>query len=162
MKKFVSTALGGTTLGAFAAAIAFAGMAPASAGEHKDPDKVMPASGVKLMADLMGMNEVPGPGDKDGSGIFKARLNPGSGQMCYEIKVDDIDDTTGAHIHRGSEGVNGEVVVAFKDLDDGKVSDCLTVTKDLAQEIIRDPGMFYVNVHDTEHPAGALRGQVMK
>lgn len=139
------------------------GMASASyAKEHMDPDKMMPESGVKLMTELNPQSEVPGPGDTDGSGLFEARLNPGSGQMCYEIKVDDLDDVTGAHIHRGVEGVAGPVLVTFAKLDDGKVSDCLTIDSDLAKEINREPNSFYVNVHTDEFPAGAIRGQIMR
>ena len=145
-----------------AAALAVGGSVPALAGAHEDPDKVMGDSGVKLLAELTGEAEVPGPGDKDGSGMFKARLIPSSGQMCYEVLVDDIDDVTGAHIHVGAEGVAGDVAVALKDLDDGKVSDCLTMDSALAVKILDDPSQFYVNVHDTDHPAGALRGQLMK
>jgi hypothetical protein len=154
MKSFISATL--------AATLALGGTTPVFAGEHKDPSKVMGESGVKLLAELTGEAEVPGPGDKDGSGMFKAQLIPSSGQMCYEVLVDDIDDVTGAHIHFGAEGVAGDVAVALKDLDDGKVSDCLTMDSALAVRILQDPSQFYVNVHDTEHPAGALRGQLMK
>jgi len=154
MKNFVSATL--------AAALALGPAVPALADGHQDPDKVMGDSGVKLLAELTGEAEVPGPGDTDGSGMFKARLIPSSGQMCYEVMVDDIDDVTGAHIHFGAEGVAGDVAVALKDLDDGKVSDCLTMDSALAVRILDDPSQFYVNVHDTDHPAGALRGQLMK
>jgi hypothetical protein len=32
----------------------------------------------------------------------------------------------------------------------------------LAKDILKDPADYYVNVHNAEYPAGALRGQLSK
>jgi hypothetical protein len=69
-------------------------------------------SGEKLEAKLTGKREVPGPGDRDGSG--KAELIVGKKQVCYKLRVEDTERPTGAHIHKGSRGKAGDVVV---DLD---------------------------------------------
>ena len=151
------------TLTAVTSAAGLALAVPALADGHKGdhPEKMMAESGVKLMAELLGSNETAG-GDEDGSGMFTARLNPGSGQLCYRYEVDDIDDVSGAHIHRGGAGVDGEVVVPLEIADNGVAEACTAVDKDFALELINGKGEFYVNIHDDNYPNGALRGQLLK
>ena len=67
--------------------------------------------GITFSATLTGDAEVPGPGDPDGSGTATLRLNPGQGEICYELTVSNIAPATAAHIHEGPAGVAGPVVV---------------------------------------------------
>ena len=39
---------------------------------------------------MTGAAEVPGPGDTDGTGTATITLNPGKGEVCYELTVDKI------------------------------------------------------------------------
>ncbi len=41
----------------------------------------------KATAKLTGDAEVPGPGDPKGSGTVQVTLNPGNGEVCYELNV---------------------------------------------------------------------------
>jgi len=51
-------------------------------------------------------------GDPDGSGTASLRLNPGQEEICFELRVSDIDlPATGAHIHRAPAGFAGPIVV---------------------------------------------------
>jgi hypothetical protein len=36
----------------------------------------------------------------------------------------------------------------------------VTVTRQLARDIVRNPSDYYVNVHNADFPGGALRGQL--
>lgn len=119
-----------------------------------------PAGGRPLSANLTGAAEVPGPGDTDGGGSATVRVNPGQMQVCYTLTVTGIDAATAAHIHRGATGVAGPVAVPLEAPADGSSEACATVTRDLAQEIIRNPAGFYVNVHNAAFPNGAVRGQL--
>lgn len=99
-------------------------------------------------------------GDLDGTGNARIRINPGRGEICYTLTVRRIETATLAHIHEGLEGENGPVVVDFMPPASGSSSGCVTVGRELAQEIIRTPSDYYVVVHNDAFPAGALRGQL--
>jgi hypothetical protein len=120
------------------------------------------AQGRTLSATLTGAAEVPGPGDPDGSGTVTLTVNPGLGQICYELTVSGIAPATAAHIHVGAVGVAGPVVVPLEPPTDGTSSGCVSVSRELALDILKHPSDYYVNVHNAEYPAGALRGQLSK
>jgi hypothetical protein len=110
---------------------------------------------------LTGAAEVPGPGDPDGTGTATVRVDRNAGEVCYEIQVSDIAPATLAHIHRGSPAQAGPIVVHLAPPTDGSSSGCVDVSRTLATEIIQRAGNFYVNVHNAEFPAGAVRGQLV-
>ena len=118
------------------------------------------ASGAPQSATLSGAAEVPGPGDADGSGSASLRLNPGQGEICYELAVANIAPATAAHIHVGDAGVAGPVVVPLAPPTGGSSSACAAVDRDLVLAILKNPAGYYVNVHNAEFPAGAVRGQL--
>ena len=111
---------------------------------------------------MTGAEEAPGPGDPDGSGTAVFRINAGQGVITYEMTVNNIATATAAHIHRAPVGEPGPVVVPLRAPSSGSVSDTVNVDKALAQEIIRNPSAFYVNVHNADFPAGAVRGQLSR
>jgi hypothetical protein len=118
------------------------------------------AGGRPLTADLTGAAEVPGPGDPDGSGTASVRVNPGLGEVCFELSVTGIASATAAHIHEAPAGQAGPIVVTLAPPTDGTSSGCVDVGRALAREIVMDPDEHYVNVHNAEFRAGALRGQL--
>jgi hypothetical protein len=120
--------------------------------------------GRKFTTTLTGAAEVPGPGDPDGSGTAKITLNYGQGEVCWEIWVSDIAlPAAAAHIHEGPLGVAGPVDVTLSAPDaSGFSSGCTSVDREEIKEIIQHPEEYYVNVHTTDYPAGALRGQLSK
>jgi hypothetical protein len=120
------------------------------------------AQGRTLSTTLTGAAEVPGPGDPDGSGTATLTVNPGLGQICYELTVSGIAPATAAHIHVGAVGVAGPVVVPLDPPTDGTSSGCAEVSRELALAILISPSDYYVNVHNAEFPAGAVRGQLSK
>lgn len=139
-------------------------------------------SNALLEADLSGRSEVaPNAsdrrivGDPNGSGeVYVFGIDGDPTTLCYVLiadRVAELDAAPGngraAHIHRGAEGTNGPVEVNLAWPQGGQAADCLTegeAGKDLepgeVQEILANPEDFYVNVHNNEHPAGAIRGQL--
>ena len=109
---------------------------------------------------LTGAAEVPGPGDPDGIGTAVLRLNPGQEEICYELAVEGIAPARAAHIHVGEAGTAGPVVVGLAPPTNGTSSGCASASRELILAIIQNPELYYVNVHNAEYPAGALRGQL--
>ena len=118
------------------------------------------AQGRPLATTMTGAAEIPGPGDPDGTGTATLTVNPGLGQICYELTVAGIAPATAAHIHVGPVGVAGPVVVPLAAPTDGTVSACAEVDRELALAILKHPADYYVNVHNADFPAGAVRGQL--
>ena len=125
------------------------------------------AGGRPLTAELNGPNEVS-PGDPDGTGTMHLTLNQGQGEICWDLDVSDIQAPARAHIHSGVAGENGPVVVFFFDL---VIPDPIPVAFDgcvdgidagLIKDIRQNPENYYINVHNAEYPAGAIRGQLSK
>ena len=123
---------------------------------------VAQTGGRKLQTNLTGAAEVPGPGDPDGTGKAEITVNPGKKQICYKLSVANIAPATAAHIHEASPTAAGPVVVTLRAPTSGMSSGCVTVTRELALEILKRPADYYVNVHNAAFPAGAVRGQLAK
>lgn len=135
------------------------------------PALVLPASafaagGAPSATDLTGAEEVPGPGDADATGVASLSLNQGQGRVCFDLAWADIDGTVvAAHIHLAPAGVAGPVVVGLLGATalDGtdSASGCVEgVEPGLVKAIRKEPENYYVNVHSTVFPAGAIRGQL--
>lgn len=143
-----------------------------------------------LSADLDGRQEVNTSGsnaivgDPNGRGEFYVFSIDSVGQtdnsrvLCYNLQVKRIAELElapgngrAAHIHRGKAGENGPVVANLAWPQDGQAADCLDARLRPAQfpggegdsvvaDILANPENYYVNVHNTEFPSGAVRGQL--
>lgn len=117
-------------------------------------------TGESLSGELTGDAERPGPGDPDGSGTFEITLHPDRGEVCYRLTAQDIQPATAAHIHAGVAGEAGPVVLQLGAPADGSAQGCVAADRDLINAILARPASYYVNVHNAELPAGAVRGQL--
>ncbi|WP_392543256.1 CHRD domain-containing protein [Oryzobacter telluris] len=134
-----------------------------------------------LEADLTGRAQVAADGSKALSGdpngkgsVYVFGIDGDPTTLCYVLQVSKVAETEqapgngrAAHIHRGAAGTNGPVEVNLAWPQDGQAADCLTegeAGKGLdpgeVQRILADPAAYYVNVHNTEFPNGAVRGQL--
>ena len=106
--------------------------------------------------------DLVGTSEPNARGSFVIRIRKEAGLVCYRLHAENVTlPTVAAHIHRGGAGTNGPVVVPFTAPGaDGNSSGCATATAALIDEIVGNPAGFYVNVHTTEHPAGAIRNQL--
>lgn len=103
-------------------------------------------------------------GDADGVGHALITINLGQREVCWDLTAANVAlPATAAHIHRAPAGVRGGIVVPISPAPDaaGRAVGCaFDQDPALLQEILRNPEEFYVNVHTSEYPAGAVRGQL--
>jgi CHRD domain len=123
---------------------------------------------VVLATVLTGEAEVPGPGDEDAIGAAVVIVHPRTDTVCWAVTWKKIDGTVNmAHIHgpAGTDAAAGIVVTLFMDRQfagRGVHANCVrnAETEAWADDIAAEPSQFYVNVHSTTFPAGAIRGQL--
>lgn len=110
--------------------------------------------------DLRGDVEVPGPGATGAGGTAQVTVTPGSTEVCYELTVTGLDDVTAAHIHEGRDGTAGPVAVTLEAPIDGESDGCVETSSSIVGGLADGNRSFYVNVHTTEFPDGAVRAQL--
>jgi hypothetical protein len=122
--------------------------------------------GTVLAAELLGETEVPGPGDPDGSGGAAIVISPDQDELCFAIEVDGITlPAAAAHIHAGAAGEAGPVVVPLgapgaEGVAEGCIAPDSAEQVAVLSEIVANPSHYYVNVHTSDYPDGAVRGQL--
>lgn len=163
-KRFSTLGTMTCAIAAAVGALAFTSAVPAQAAEEP------------LFAILNGENECNavnppnGPvcqkGDPDAFGSATI-LFPTGNRLCFSIIVTGIAPAANAaHIHTGIATENGGVFVTLTPptapfaSNPGASSGCVAIAPANAAQIINNPTGFYVNVHNTAFPSGALRGQL--
>ena len=107
-----------------------------------------------------GAQEVPGPGDPDGTADMTVVLGIVSNEVCVNAFSTTSIEETAAHIHAGAAGVAGPVVVDLTPAIGGTPY-CTPVSADLMEELVTRPECYYVSVGTEEFPDGAVRGQLV-
>jgi hypothetical protein len=119
------------------------------------------SAGTALRTFLTGETEVPA-GDPVGTGEAVVRVRRGQGQLCFTIQARNITlPAAAAHIHRGGAGEAGPIVVPLRTPNaQGQSSGCVTVSRAIVSQILANRALYYVNVHTSDFPGGAVRGQL--
>ena len=142
--------------------------APTPSAPKTTPDTVtttVPASptrGPTFSADLAGATGTEAAGDADGRGRAVVHTRQGRDEVCMALAASGIGPVTSAHLHVGTVGGNGRVVATFPELVAGSPARCVAVADEVIKTIRKDPAQFYVDVHTSEFPNGAIRGQLTK
>ena len=106
-------------------------------------------------APLYGTNEVAN-GDLDGFGLAVLSIDTLTNSVSWAIQANNIlTPLTGSHIHAAPAGVNGPVIIDFSSSLNGVTTDA-----DAALITPVSAPNFYVNLHNSAHPGGAIRGQL--
>lgn len=116
----------------------------------------------KFTSKMSGRQEVP-KGDPNGRGVARVTTNLERQTVCFRINMSRVGTVAAGHIHRGERGEVGPVVVELFSEATRKPRGCARgVAQATIRMIERNPGDFYVNVHNKRYPDGAVRGQLRK
>ena len=117
---------------------------------------VAPADGAPDRLALRELHATLKPsGDPDGSGHADLRLNRSRHKVCADVTWQNIAAPDSAHIHRRSDT---SIVLDISSAVTGG-SHCVSgVSGRLIDRLLAHPRRYYVNVHNSEHPAGAIQG----
>ncbi len=135
-------------------------------------------------ADPMTGSKEVGGGDPDSHGWVTLNVpTTDTGEWCFRAEAYKGDAITGAHIHSGVAGVDGDVVINFGVGSDAAIEagdalfsvhdtfpfagspqqisyGCVAVDPTVASDIAAAPGDFYANIHSEAFPAGMIRAQL--
>ena len=126
-------------------------------------------------AHLSGSEEVPAVDTKAQGQLTIHSMKDGA-ELHYKLNVANLTDVTGAHLHVGAAGANGDVVVnlltspAPAGAANGPLAEGTITAASLTGPLAGQPltalldaiakGNIYVNVPTKAHPDGEIRGQV--
>jgi len=122
------------------------------------------AFGQTLGAVLTGSQETP-PTTTPGFGNATVTFDSTRANITVTITVSNLGSPiNNFHIHEAPVGVAGNVVENLIGLGgvfvNGTMTGTFPIAADVAARMIANPANFYVNVHTTQFPGGAIRGQL--
>jgi hypothetical protein len=139
--------------------------------------QIQAQDGDSIITFLSGKEEVPPNNVSNASAWAKFQSVDNGSQLAYSVSIIGLKEITGAHLHNGIKGQNGDIVADLskgKTAEDGgnaTISWNGNITKDDLQGPLKDKEISdlitlmrnssaYVNVHTEEYKDGAIRGQI--
>jgi hypothetical protein len=129
----------------------------------------LPKGAKRLDVVLTAAAEVPGPGDSALSGTADLVVSPRQGRICFDVELDggaEAENVVALHIHPGVAGTacsDPLECLAPIDLDfenEGLEGCAKKLGKQLLNSIVDEPEQYYLHVHTSQFPGGAVRGQL--
>jgi hypothetical protein len=108
---------------------------------------------------MTGAAETP-RGAPQGRGVAIIAFH-GTSKVCFRFgHLHGFAGATVAHIHSGTIGHSGPVVVALSSGPKLQHRGCRAISPILSRTIWRQPSAYYVNVNSRRYPGGAVRAQL--
>ncbi|MBL9149015.1 MAG: CHRD domain-containing protein [Phycisphaerae bacterium] len=121
------------------------------------------ASADQFIVNMLGANEIP-PADPNGTCIGVVNIDTGTNTISWDLAYTNLAPLTTMHIHTGAAGVSGPVLFDMGIATTGGAGTLIQskpAPPATIAQILADPAGFYVNLHTSEFPAGAVRGQLI-
>lgn len=111
-------------------------------------------------ATLTGAEVVGTRGDTDGFAEAELSVSDETDQVCYDVNnIRGVGAVTMVMIHRGARGTNGPAVFNLTRANEGGYKGCTKKSEALESNFEYAPGRYYVQIHTSDFPQGAIRGQ---
>ncbi len=140
-------------------------------------DLLQAQEGETFSATLSGNEEIP-PTQSSATGWARFQTNDNGTQVAYSVNLTGLNEITGAHIHNGSAGQNGDIVISLSGQQAAENGNNATISLkgNISQDSLQGPlegkefselvslmsdGTVYVNVHTAEFQNGEIRGQIV-
>ena len=144
-----------------AGGLLLAGFAPVSEG------------GRKFVKSLTGQAEIDAgamSADMDGRGIAHVTVNVGQGRVCWDLQnLANLDPLIASHIHNAPSTAAGPIKISFfhfgEPIDLEGCTEGTTafpINRALLKDVVEHPENYYVNIHTSAFPPGAIRGQLSR
>lgn len=138
--------------------------------------QIQAQEGSIIITSLLGKDEVP-PTKSDANAWAKFQSVNNGSEIAFWINILGLNKITGAHLHDGIKGQNGDIVAVLsgnKSADaggNGTISLMGNIKKDSLQGPLKGKEVsdlisrmknasIYVNVHTDEYKDGVIRGQI--
>lgn len=119
-----------------------------------DAPAILTSEGCTLAATLIDSTKGGAP---NGWGLAVLRLDLDKKKLCYAIHVSGIAlPMTAAHVHFG----NGSVAIDLQIKQGSSADGCVDAEPALMQQILNNPGSYFVNIHNDPFPSGILSGRL--
>lgn len=115
----------------------------------------MAAAEAVFLAGIDGGEEVP-PTPVPNTGYASLFLSEDETQVSYFIEYEPFANETAAHFHMAAPGQNGPVIFPLP-AGSPKIGVWNVTPEDVAALYA---GMVYVNIHTSDYPGGAIRGNI--
>jgi hypothetical protein len=131
--------------------------------------------GRKFVEALTGQAEIDAgamSADMDGRGTAHVTVNVGQGRVCWNlVGLANLDPIIAAHIHQAPSTAAGPIRISFFHFGEPiDLEGCTEIPgttlhpfdRARLQDVLQNPQNYYVNIHTTAFPPGAIRGQLDK
>ena len=151
-------------------ALSFVASAAIAAAAFAQP---VAEGGRKFITALTGQAELTGgrlTADMDGRGTAHVIVNHGQGRVCWNlVGLANLDTLVAAHIHEAPSNAQGDIRISFfhfgEPIDLEGCTEGSTLhpfNRARLKDLIQNPQNYYVNIHTSAFPGGAIRGQLSK
>lgn len=121
-----------------------------------------PAERHAFTAELVGATGSQSAGDPDGHATVALDVGSGSDELCLTLAMSGVAPVTAVHLHAEAAGVSRRVLAAWTYPTPGGSAECVAVDGQLLKKLGQQPGKYFVDLHTTEFPDGALRGPLAR